>query len=1065
MLGGGKESLRAATPVRDALVAGLVAALLFVAVLWLPVWWARAALVVGFCAFLGRLYFHPAFWYRRIVTFLLGMWGTAVAVPMLGIEWQWGPDIFGRLIVEGGGWSVHGPLALAFVASLCVCVYHETRRERSSRAEPRGPEGKPEGARPLGPRTEIQQAPSAQQPVQIFEPHGPVHISYVPPRARGPEVPEPGRKSPPPAGPRWPQPFVKPGAEKVIDHFVGREDELDQIAEAMAGDARVIAVIGLVGQGKSCLIGRWREAGGGAPANVGLLWCRPYETGYTFDRFVDDMLVYLTGELPDRQSLPGTAERVEKLCQLLRKHPCVVMLDGAERWLNRWAKDPDASPEGATPEDRAGVTRELDRFLADVPNWAPGSRLVLTSRAVPQALDPRPRVTIGVEHGLDRRLEDLKRHDAIQLLETLGVRGDRQLMQEAVEAYGCHPYALFWLGTLLREQYGGDIARWKEVNPLGSNDLSGLLDKAVAHYEGDAPLLSLVGCSLGAAPLAMLAELTESDERETRRKLAGLAKWQLVEFRGGDVADQHAVVRRHLHGRIGDENRAALLARIAHWWGGRPVPRQPQRIEEVFPCIRAIEHAVEAADIEYALDRFYSKPCDECHYVLGEWLFRYGYLQEQNRLLSAIIDLLVQLIEHEGRSKMEPRLADAYCHRGLGYAELGLLDEARAEFGSAIEIYTRLVKKEGRLECRAGLAGVYNNRGLVFRHQGRFEEAIADYERAIDIETALIEGEGRSDLRKDLALSFNNRANVYSARGLVDEAIADYDRAIDIETALIEKEGHSDLRNELAGVYNNRGTEYSRQERFEDATADLEHAIGILTTLIENEGRGELRNQLAGVYNNRGAVHRGEGRLDEAIPDMDRAIDILTTLIESEGRSELRNDLATAYSNRGNAYLDNGCVDEAIPDYDEAIDIRETLVEREGRRDLVADLESVYFNRANAHTDLQHWTQARSDIDRGGELIREQVADGHWYVLPSFLQTVTFRCTYLEDLGDPHRSAAWANDALRWLTKTVHREEVTFALSKEVPLFLEALKQTRPLLVDAGLDQALLDRVKQAFSP
>ena len=46
-----------------------------------------------------------------------------------------------------------------------------------------------------------------------------------------------------------------------------------------------------------------------------------------------------------------------------------------------------------------------------------------------------------------------------QLLDELGVRGDPSESQRAAEAYDRHPNALFFLGRLLADQYGGDIAR------------------------------------------------------------------------------------------------------------------------------------------------------------------------------------------------------------------------------------------------------------------------------------------------------------------------------------------------------------------------------------------------------------------------------------------------------------------------------------------------------------------------------------------------------------------------------------------------------------------------------
>ena len=52
------------------------------------------------------------------------------------------------------------------------------------------------------------------------------------------------------------------------------------------------------------------------------------------------------------------------------------------------------------------------------------------------------------------------------MLDELDVKGEENAKREAVIAYGCHAYAVHVLGVLIRDLYGGDVSRWREVNPL-----------------------------------------------------------------------------------------------------------------------------------------------------------------------------------------------------------------------------------------------------------------------------------------------------------------------------------------------------------------------------------------------------------------------------------------------------------------------------------------------------------------------------------------------------------------------------------------------------------------------
>jgi hypothetical protein len=154
---------------------------------------------------------------------------------------------------------------------------------------------------------------------------------------------------------------------------------------------------------------------------------------------------------------------------------------------------------------------------------------------------------------------------------------------------------------------------------------------------------------------------------------------------------------------------------------------------------------------------------------------------------------------------------------------------------------------------------------------------------------------------------------------------------------------------------------------------------------------------------------------------------------------------------------------ESGQDYDRTIQIYSALVEVEGRKELVGNLENALFNRALAYGSMKDWTRARADIDRGGELLRQAIAQGRQDLLASFLQTVARRCGMLDELGGPELVACWVNDAARWLLQAVAAQAVTPVLQEKARPLLAAVAMHIEQLSKAGLDVASVNRAVQAI--
>ncbi len=824
---------------------------------------------------------------------------------------------------------------------------------------------------------------------------------------------EAGQHSPPSVDSTvyWPAHWVQPGSQMVPGEFHGRSKELAILRSALpGGETNIVCVIGLPGQGKSSLLARWYHDNLKGLADKAVFWCRPYETGYTFARFLPEVLDYLTCGQFDPKEMPDPSRQSQCLCQLLRRRPTLLVLDGVERWLKIWQGDPDASGIGATQDDRAAAEGGLGLLLRDAASWVNGSAIALTSRAIPSDLDDCPKVL--------EELAGLDEQASIALLRARGVQGKDDQLARAAWVYENHPLALNILGSLLAKRYGGKVERVGELNILSDDRqhrLGHLLGKVFEYMQPQAPLLNMVACCLVSTPVGMLAALLQDPEKQVLDALEELADWHVLGF-DGQSAEAHALIRRYLLDRLPLGQAGAIRCDIARWFAGRPIPEQPQVLQDVLPLVRAVEHALAAGNVALAAVFMYGTTAGMHHPALSAWLQSFGYLSLDVELATGAIELYEALVHKEGRRELRNDLASAYNNRGNALGDLGQLDAAVADLGKAIEIREALVHKEGRRELRNDLASVYNNRGVALDDLGQSPAAVVDSGKALDIYEALVNEEGRRELRKDLASTYNNRGVAKRGLGQLGTAVADFGKALEL-----------------------------------------------YETLVYKEGRRELRNDLAKAYNNRGVAKRNLGQLRAAVADYGKALELYETLVYKEGRRELRNDLAGAYNNRGVALRILGQLGAAVADGGKAIEIREALLHQEGRRELTGDLESALFNQAQAHNQAGRTDAARKIMTRGASLLGEAIERGRLDLLPSFLQTAGVLAGLLAKLGEPEEAANWANRALRFTNGAIAAGKVSPVLRQSALRFLDWLNPNMSALSGAGLDTKLYREVRAAL--
>ena len=241
--------------------------------------------------------------------------------------------------------------------------------------------------------------------------------------------------------------------------FAGRRTELMQLTNAMPSrDPVVIAVLGAGGQGKTTLVRQAVfEELQEFPFAAGF-WCTAYRGGFSFDEFLDATLSYLLGGKYDKRQTPEISQRSDQVIGLWQQRPVLLVIDGVERWLKGWNSAGHISERAATIEQRQGHNPALDDFLAAVAGLNSGTHVILTSRAMPAALDHLACAVVPVrEPGRQMALEGLDDEAACALLRQLGVRGSDEQLKCAARTYANHPLALEVIAGLLANEEGGRV--------------------------------------------------------------------------------------------------------------------------------------------------------------------------------------------------------------------------------------------------------------------------------------------------------------------------------------------------------------------------------------------------------------------------------------------------------------------------------------------------------------------------------------------------------------------------------------------------------------------------------
>jgi hypothetical protein len=433
------------------------------------------------------------------------------------------------------------------------------------------------------------------------------------------------------------------GAPALPRCFVARPRESAQLHRAVvSGMAPIVIVRAIGGQGKTTLVANW-------------LWVHArkhdlpfddicYFSAYRYDQsflgVMDAAADFLGGERRGNPDLSGMCAIV---MEAMRSKRVLLVLDGIERWL--------LENESRLEQSDA---KGLDSLLADVTHLGNGSRLVLTTRSIPGALDavdPGKIVFIGGDGAAG--LKGMEPRESLLLLKRLGVSGARHEKERCIEELGGHPLSLTILAALLRQQRQ-TIEQRHALYPqlaLQGQKIASILTQAERLTGNNAAILAAAAVCPEEAPVeALFAALDTPQGADAGLWLIldRLERWGLIGLGGPrrDCLNMHPLVREHFASVATQPEQ--LHRRLARFFASQPISENARSISRVASRVRAVEHAVLAGDFDFAIELYNDRPLANGRQTLAKWFQQLGQsafeLDWLSRLLPYVKPLQPRLV-------------------------------------------------------------------------------------------------------------------------------------------------------------------------------------------------------------------------------------------------------------------------------------------------------------------------------------------------------------------------------------------------------------------------------------
>ncbi len=414
------------------------------------------------------------------------------------------------------------------------------------------------------------------------------------------------------------------GVPDAVPHWVGREDLEHSLSSSWSGNrARVIALIGFGGQGKSALVRHWldslfRDSGGAKPDSV--FWWN-FGSVNSIEAFLAAALNFVAHGKIDVHKFSNARSQAEVLGAMLGSERFLFVLDGLE---------------GAQYEegDQSGLLRrdELRRLLQHFAHPSHNSVCVVTTRlSVLDLLDYATAVELEVG--------SLSISEGCALLQSSGIAIKDDILENIATHWGGYALALNLIAGAFADGQAtpADLARLSEYPHFEWKHQQ--LDNLLDYYESvlqpqEASILDIASAFRRPISEATVLELAKDptllvggrlSQLDDAALVKAIARLKHLRILVQDTAQMsftlHPIIKLHRFGQLAQRGNllsTQLHIKIADYYIRITNIRSSfPRIEELQPLIEAVHHGCQARQYGNAFKIYWELLSNKCHYLIA----------------------------------------------------------------------------------------------------------------------------------------------------------------------------------------------------------------------------------------------------------------------------------------------------------------------------------------------------------------------------------------------------------------------------------------------------------------
>lgn len=341
----------------------------------------------------------------------------------------------------------------------------------------------------------------------------------------------------------------------------------------------------------------------------GIFWWSFYESDISFEKFLDEALIYTKRNSSEKFIKLSTNDKVQNLVDILRKHKFLLVLDGFERELRAYATL-DSSYQGDSTKNTERNLRRCTSIYADkFLRWISGtpleSRILLISRDRPLEIEGSINCELLELNGLDI-------NDAIKFLKSCKIRGRTEELGDVCKYYECHPLTLRILAGLLVSDphYPLDIRAAPFCDPIPKLEQREhhILEFACSKLDTlQKELLSRLSAYRSMVNYEAVKVISPYDSDDDLKEcLRELEKRNLISFsKQKRTYDLHQVVREYAYKVLIDKE--TIHIKLKEFYSLKENPETIQTLSDLENIIELYHHTISAGLYEEAFSIYSSR--------------------------------------------------------------------------------------------------------------------------------------------------------------------------------------------------------------------------------------------------------------------------------------------------------------------------------------------------------------------------------------------------------------------------------------------------------------------------